>query len=500
MVYSATNSEVSAKIDQLGFTSVDNVIVQTLDGAKYTTISTNISQLLATIEEFGRIRRANLLNIPTDGVVIKCVDDFHISALMGATEHHPSSQIAYKYEGETMESIIEDIEISVGRTGRLSVRAKIAEVVIDGIRINYATLHNFTWIEERGIRIGAKILITRANDVIPYVQAVVSVPKDSAPFIAPEVCPLCQAEIDKRTLLWRCPNDNCESRGIRAFEFAVKRNFLNIEYMSTKMIEALEYAGKLSDLSDLFYLSIDDIANTPYIDRIDENGEEKNAVRLNKNGEPQVFGETTATKVYDAIQSAKEVGLARLLASLNIPLVQRATARDLARVFPDIFALQAATLEELCTIDGIAERTADCLVEGLLRRAKTIERMVDAGVDFTSREYSTVLEKGGVSVSGAGNENLPLAGQQIVISGNLEGYNRIDARDAIEELGATTSGSVSKNTTLLIADRDSVTSKVTKAKQLGVGIISPEEFRIQYLEGNVSTQPTTHAPLDLFTI
>jgi len=447
-----------------------------------------IQDVIEKVNKFGDIRKAGLIPFPTDGIVIKCQDDVRISEAMGATAHHPSSQLAYKYPAEQKETTVLEIQEMVGRTGRLAWRARFNPVQLDGSVVQYATLHNYEWLHERDVRVGSQIIVEKANDVIPYVVAVISTPPNSQPYPEPEVCPLCGTKLDKRTLLWRCPNEKCPSRGIKALETAVSKNYLDIDGLSSKTLDALNDVGAVNDLSDIFILTEDQIADAPTGEVYDttvtvehdagdpvlnKDGSQKTdkttgepvfykaTVIPHKKGDPILIGKKTAHTIYESIQKAKHVGLARTLASLNIPTLGLEGSKNLAKHFQSIDNILNATQEELEQVDLISDIKSDLIYQQLQEKKPLIQKLRDEGVTF---EYNLVK-----------NSDV-LNGQIVVISGDVPGYNREEARELVEQNGGKSSSAVSSHTTLLVADENSTHSKVKKAKQLGIKIIPATEF------------------------
>lgn len=467
------------------FTSVQSVTEMILAEQGLSARCRKVQDVLDGIETIGRIQEyVNSLAendqnktrvirfagqaIPIDGVVIKCFDDAKISALMGSTSHHPSSQLAYKFESEDATTVVEDIEINVGRTGRMSLRAKVSPVVLDGSNVEYATLHNFDWALQKDVRIGSKVSITLANDIIPYVKAVLFNPPESVRLEVPDTCPLCDFELDKRTLLYRCPNDNCPSRGIKALEQAVGKNFFNIDGLSTRTLQSLYDAGLVRDIGDVFHLTQDDLSSLATGEVYQSNSRE------HSKGEAVKLGARTAQRIYNSIQTAKQAPLEKVLSSLNIPYLGRSLGRNLAKRYRDIDEIIALSPEELESVELVSVVKSSIIHKALQKRLGLIDKMRAAGVNFTSNLAGS---------NDADGDAQALGGQIVVISGSIPGYNRDEARDLVERLGGASTGSVTSKTTLLIADAGSSSSKVLKAQQLGVRILAPEDFLQQYVQG-----------------
>jgi DNA ligase (NAD+) len=483
------DSQIDVKdLKSAGFLDATSMTSQCLRGpdSEKNTEATSLNAVHQIIDDFGALRADGKVPFPTDGIVVKCVEDARISAEMGSTAHHPSSQIAYKYPPLGATTTILDIETNVGRTGRLSFRAKTTPVVIDGITIQYATLHNYDWLHEKDARVGSLISLVRANDVIPYVAAILSNPADSTAFPEPETCPLCDADLDKSTLLVRCPNEECESRGQNALFTAVSRKYLNVEYMSKELLYDLLDSELVEDLADIFTLSWEDLATLKIRER--ESGTKAivaDMLSAEKDGEEFdrniYLGEVMASKIWESIQRAKQSPLHKILASLNIRMLGLEVAKVLAKKYKTIDALFDTTLEDLTDTELVGPIKADIFYESLKRKRPLIEKLRDAGFtvlavhDPTTGDSQTPFES-----SESETDTLPLNGDIVVISGSIPGYNRDEGRELVESLGAKSSGSVSSKTTLVIADPDSTSSKVVKAKDLGIKVISAADFLTQY--------------------
>jgi DNA ligase (NAD+) len=266
---------------------------------------------------------------------------------------------------------------------------------------------------------------------------------------------------------------------VNALKQQVSKNYFNIEYMSTKTLEALINTGLVNDIGDIFNLTEQDLATLPTGEVYQTDTKE------HKTGDQIPLGETTAVKIYQAIQRGKHVGLAKVLSSLNIPLLGRSLGKNLTRKYTDIEDILAATPEDLMDVELISDVKAEIISQGLKMRRPLIEKLRQAGVEMTASPAGVPVKllqtsaEGGASV-GEPLQNQPLKGQTIVISGSIPGYNREEARDLVESLGAKSSGSVSSKTTLVIADPSSTSSKVQKAHQLDINVITAQEFLEKY--------------------
>ncbi|MDR3152501.1 MAG: hypothetical protein LBT85_03485 [Bifidobacteriaceae bacterium] len=432
--------------------------------------------------DYGKFIDSEIGKIFTDGIVIKCVDDKLISQKLGFTEHHPNSQIAYKYmnDEDIATTYIADIEISVGRTGRLSIRGKLSPSVhLYGSKIEYATLHNFDWLQKKDVRIGSAVAVIKANDVIPYIAAVLDNPSNTKPYKMLNACPLCETPLDKKTLLWRCPNNLCPSRGITALETAVSKNYLDIDSLSKKTLEAVYNSGLVKDIADIFKLTIDDLTNLPTGNTYDsDKGVYQEEALFNIDWSPKIgknyhrageyipLGKTTAITIYNSIQKAKNIPFDRLLASLNIPLLGKKVGKSLVKKFGTMDKLLLATKEELENVDLISSRKSTEIINGLKLRKPLIKKLKAAGVNMGVNAQTS---------SKTSKDNI-LNGETIVVSGSIPNYTREQIGDLIESLGGKYTTAITSKTTLLISEKNKNSSKLKKAQENNTKIIEPNKF------------------------
>jgi DNA ligase (NAD+) len=328
------------------------------------------------VEKFGKLRK----NAPvdTDGIVIKPVENAKITELMGYTAHHPSAQMAFKYKakGETTEIL--DIELDIGKTGRVTFRGRVKPVNIDGVTIQYASLHNANWMAEKDVRIGSIIELKRANDVIPYVSAVINNPASAKKFKMPENCPLCGALFDTDSRIITCPNPNCESRVLPALEDAVSRRGLDIAELSTKTLEALIEHAEVRDIGDILNLDADTLTKLPV--GVKEDSQEGFA-GLGLEQDSFKLGQKTADKIMVAIDNTKQnAPLERVLVALNINKLALEVAQKLVAYFGNIEAIQKATVEQFCEVDLVSDKKAKFFVDGFAEKRGLIDKMKNAQV------------------------------------------------------------------------------------------------------------------------
>ena len=403
------------------------------------TVATSEGNILTAIEEFGLLRAG--FEYPTDGVVLKATSPT-VRSLLGETSRAPRWAVAYKYEAQTGETTIRDIVVEVGRTGNLSFTAVFAPVLVAGSTIRRASLPNVDLIADKDLRIGSKAVVYKANDIIPQVLSVTNGP-DTTPWVPPtEDVDGFPYEYAGKFLRSTNPADSVAA----LITYAASRDVLDIDTLGRSVADAMVESGLVSNLADLFEVSFNQLESLPF-------------------GEG-VFGETRASKLYWNIAAAREQPLNRIITALGIRKTGRTFGRRLAAHFRSLDALLEAMPEDLQQIEGIAAGRAEVIYSGVQHNRQVIRRLIDLGVTSTSDE--------------AVPAGAPLAGMTVVVTGStkgtkLESYGRNEMNELIEKNGGKSSGSVSKNTSLLVAG-DGAGSKLAKAEQLGVETISPDEF------------------------
>jgi DNA ligase (NAD+) len=399
----------------------------------------------------------------TDGVVVK-VDRYDQQGRLGMVSRAPRWAIAYKFPPEQVETTVEDIVPYVGRTGTLTPVAHLTPVKVAGSTVARATLHNLDEVRRKDIRIGDRVVLQKAGDVIPEVvrPLVERRTGDEREFAMPERCPVCATPVvqDEGAVRVYCPNPACPARVSQEFGHFVGRGGMDIEGAGWKSLEQLFQRGLIQRRGDFFRLTVEDLEG---LDR---------------------FGRKSAENLYAAIQRARRRPLARILNGLGIPQVGETTAIDLARwvtaelpdgaATPDALRATAtllrrtatATPERFAEIEGVGPTVGASLAayfggpagEGIL------EDLADAGVEAELPDVSPRASGG------------PLEGKSLVVTGTLPGYSRQEAEEAIRAAGGKPAGSVSKKTDYLVAG-ESAGSKLTKAQELGVPILDEEGFR-----------------------
>jgi DNA ligase (NAD+) len=402
----------------------------------------------ATLEEVlaycGRLEQdRDALGYDADGVVVK-VDSLEQQRRLGSTAHHPRWAIAYKFAARQATTVVQAIDVNVGKTGALTPVAKLTPVPLAGVVISNVSLHNEDEIRRKDIRVSDTVLIERAGDVIPYVVQVVLAkrPPDAAPYAFPDHCPACGgvAFRPEGEAYWRCMNAACPAQLKERLKHFGSRRAMDIEGLGDAVIEQLVDRGEVKNFADLYRLT---------------------ATRL---AELERFAEKSAENLAAAIAGSKGRGLARLLNALGIRLVGERVARLLATRFGSMERLAAATREELAEVHGIGDVIAASVRTFFDESANVamLRELGDLGVDLTER---------GAVVDGP----KPLAGKTFVLTGTLAALTRDGARERIERLGGRVTGSVTRKTTYVVVG-EAAGSKADDARRLGVATLDEAAF------------------------
>ena len=386
-----------------------------------------------------------------DGVVIK-VDDISLQQQLGETSRAPRWAIAYKYPPEVVRTRLVDIQVNVGRTGRVTPFAVMDPVRVAGSTVSMATLHNAFEVERKGVLIGDMVFLRKAGDVIPEVLGPVVDERDGTerPFVMPGRCPECgtplrpEKEGDKDI---RCPNArSCPAQMRERMFHVASRGALDIEGLGYKASIALLDCGLVADEGDLFLLTADDLQRCPFFTR--EPGKDESGPQLSENARAMLAN----------LDVARRQPLWRVLVALSIRHVGPTAAQGLARQFGSIEAIVGASPEELAGTDGVGSVIADAVIEWFAEpwHRDIVDKWRRGGV----RMADEVVEAG----------PQPLAGVTVVITGSLEGFTRDSAAAAVTDLGGKVASSVSKKTQLVVAG-DNAGSKYDKAVALGVPVV-----------------------------
>jgi DNA ligase (NAD+) len=376
----------------------------------------------------------------TDGIVVK-VDRVGLQQELGFTGKAPRWAIAFKYAARSGETQIEDIQVQVGRTGKLTPVAWLKPVPIGGTTVSRATLHNMDEIERLGVRIGDWVLVERGGDVIPKVVKVLEdKPRGHKKFHMPEHCPVCGGNVvrDEGEADHRCVNANCPAKLRETIRHFASRGVLNIEGMGDSLVNQLVESGMVKDVADIYSLT------------------EADLMKLER------MGKKSADNILKEIEGSKKLPLERVIYGLGIRFVGERTAQFLAEYFGSIEALMAASEEELQQVNEIGPRVSAAIREFFdePKNVALVKRLEKAGLKFTGEKKQ---------------RGTTLAGKTFVLTGTLPTYSRDEAKQMIEDAGGKVAGSVSKKTDYVVAGEDAG-SKLDKARELGVAVIDEKEM------------------------
>jgi DNA ligase (NAD+) len=430
-------------------------------------------ECIAAIQAFAD-RRAEL-PYATDGMVVK-VDAFADQRALGVTAKAPRWAVAFKYPAERKPTVLERIDWQVGKGGTLTPRASMRPVIIAGTKVQHATLHNIDEIHRKDIRIGDTVIVEKAGEIIPQVVEVdlARRPAGAAPVEPPAACPSCGEPVEKDGPKLFCVNAACPEQFRERLKWFVGRGQMDIDGLGEKIVDALVDAGLVKGFADVFTL---DPAAVAALTSESETKAGKKVVRK--------IGDKTAAAIAASAQEARGRGLARVLESLGIRHLGTASAKAIARAYPDLDALLAATPEQLQEIRDIGEVTAPSIHADLHSQAmqRTFRELRAAGVDFASPIYAPADAA----------PQTPFTGKTIVLTGELEQLDRRAATERLEALGAKVSGSVSKKTHLVIAG-PGAGSKLAKAHELGIETWDEARFLAELAAIDAGNAPAAPAP------
>ncbi len=425
-----THSESLDRLDELGFITVTD-----------RTVATGYDSVAAHIKYLGENRDS--LPFDMDGAVVK-VNSLTERRRIGEGTSTPKWAVAYKYPPEEKETKLLSVDIQVGRTGVLTPTANLVPVRLAGTSVSRATLHNAQFISERDIRIGDSVIVRKAGEIIP--EIIRSVPErrtgDEYEFVMPEFCPSCGARVSRDECgdgaATRCNNPACPAQTSRSITHFASKGAMNIDGLGPQVVELLLSSGKIKDIADLYELSVEDIEGL------------------------ERMGRKSAENLISAIEESKGRGLERLLFALGVRQVGEVAAEEIARKFRTLDALFNASFDDFVAVNDIGEITATALVEFFANpETKSIcDRLSSLGVKTEAVEG----ERGNL-----------LEGLTFVLTGTLPSMTREEASAIIKANGGKVSGSVSKKTSYVVAG-DEAGSKLTKARELGVKVISEAEL------------------------
>ena len=430
----STQEELLEKMAEIGFvTNPERLKCQTID------------EVWNYIETIGAKRQE--LPYEIDGMVIK-VNDFATQEEIGYTVKAPRWAIAYKFPAEEAQTVVRDVEWTVGRTGVVTPTAVMDPVQLAGTTVRRASLHNIDLMKERDIRLEDTVVIHKAGDIIPEVTRVIleKRPATSQPYEFPTTCPVCHEKLEhlEDEVAIRCLNPKCPAQLTEGMSHFVSRNAMNMSGIGPSIIKQLFEEGLVLDVADLYKLTLDQLLA---LDKIQQK---------------------SAENILEAIEKSKANSLERLLTGLGIRHVGTKAAKELAQHFGNMKALQEASIEQLLEIDGLGDIIAYSVKTYFEQPSvqELIQELQDRGVNMS------YLGKTKADSEASGHI---LSGKTVVLTGTLEQLTRQDAKEKLESLGAKVTGSVSKKTDVVIAGH-SAGSKLDKANALGIEVWSEQQF------------------------
>ena len=377
-----------------------------------------------------------------DGAVIK-INSLEQRSVLGSTAKAPRWAVAYKYPPEKKESVVKDIVVQVGRTGVLTPKAVIEPIRLAGTTVTNATLHNQDNINRLDIRIGDTVLVQKAGEIIPEILSVNKNkrPESTEPFKMPDICPECGAHVERDIdgAALRCTSPECPAQRLRNLAHFASREAMDIDGLGISVCELLINNGLVSSPAELYYLKAEQVEKL------------------------ERMGKKSAENLINAIENSKSAGLSRLLCAFGIRQVGQKAAKTLASHFGTLDKLMEADIEELKLVNDVGDITAQFIVDWfkLPQSQHQISLLRDAGVSFESTEVV---------------KDTRFAGMTFVLTGELSEFKRDEASTIIESFGGKASSSVSKKTTMVLAG-ENAGSKLQKANDLGIRVISEEEFK-----------------------
>lgn len=401
-----------------------------------------IEQGWNAIEELDVIRKEYLYD--TDGAVIK-LNDIEQRDVVGMTAKSPRWAISYKFKAEQAETLLEKIDLQVGRTGVITPVAHLKPVFIAGTTVSRATLHNADEIKRKDLRVGDHVIVEKAGEIIPQVMGVVLEKRldSSVPYQFPNHCPSCQSQLYKAEgeVAWRCQNLSCPPQIRGRIEHFSSKNCMDIENLGTAVVDQLVSRGLVSSLQDLYGLT------------------KESLLQLEK------FAEKSADNLLKALEKSKENDAWRLLHGLGISGVGSSVSRDLMQEFKSLEKLKLADIDALENIDGIGHTLAYNITSffALEETSRMMFSFLEHGLNFENKTEERGVD-GGV-----------LTGEIFVLTGTLPSLSRSDATEMIMKAGGKTSSSVSKKTSYVLAG-ESAGSKLEKAEKLGIPVLTEDEF------------------------
>ncbi len=421
--------EMLKKMEKLGFRTNPN-----------TRLCQSFDDILKMIDEWQE--KQSTLDYHVDGLVIK-VNALAMQNKLGSTNKHPRWAAAFKYEAEEAETVVEDIRVQIGRTGSITPVAELTPVLVSGSTVSRATLHNEDEIARLDVRVGDKVIIIKAGEIIPKVVRVLDKERKGRQpkFKMPKTCPECDSKIERPEgeAVWRCVNAACPAQLKERLLHFASRNAMDIDHLGTAIVDQLVDTGKVKSFYELYDLQLEDLSTL------------------------ERMAEKSAQNLIDAIAKSRQAGLSRLVYALGIRHAGQRVAQVLAQTYGTMNALATASYEDLEAIDEIGPRIAESIREffGEKHNKKELCKL---------KQHGLVMTEG--KKTGGGN----LSGKQFVLTGALESMTRDQAKKKIIEAGGRVTSSVSAKTDYIIAG-SSAGLKLDMAKKLGVRIMDEEGFK-----------------------
>lgn len=406
--------------------------------------SRDIETILEYIREIGDKRGD--FDFPIDGAVVK-VNDFAQREELGSTAKFPRWAEAFKYPPEEKETTLLDIEVNVGRTGVLTPTGRFEPVTLAGTTVSRATLHNQDFISEKDIRIGSKVILRKAGEIIPEVVAVLESPPDSQPYLLPETCPSCGERVTRvdGEAATRCTNPQCPAQLLRNLIHFASRDAMDIDGLGPAILEQLLQQGMIASPADLYTLEVSQLQTL------------------------ERFGKKSAQNLVASIERSKSNDLSRLVYALGIPHIGAKAAQVLCAAVPTMEALENAKEEDLAQIEGFGGIMAEEVAAFFQKESaqKLVARLKELGVNMEAQRQKT--------------QSSTFAGSTFVLTGTLPTMSRKEATQLIESHGGKVTSSVSKKTSYVLAGEEAG-SKLDKARQLEIPVLTEEDL-INMLNG-----------------
>lgn len=392
-------------------------------------------EVFAAIDKIERERRE--IDVLTDGAVVK-LNDTAAREEIGYTDKFPRWAMAFKFEAEEAETIVQEVKWQVGRTGKLTPLANVEPVDLGGVTVKRATLNNYGDILRKDVKVGSRVAIRRSNEVIPEILGCVGHTENSVEIPKPAVCPYCGSAVYENGANLFCPNKDCRPRVIGKFEHFAQKDAMDIEGFSEMTAGQLYDKLQLRNCSQLYALTAEDLSAL------------------------EGFKDKKTGNLLSAIEKSRNVPLDRFIFALGVDGVGKVAAKDLAKVYPTIDALLSADKESLTALENIGEITADAIVRWFSDddNVKELRRLLE----YVAPKTAQKAVRSGI-----------FAGQSVVLTGTLASMKRSEAQKIIEENGGECQSAVTAKTTLVIAG-DAAGSKLQKARKLGVEVIDEEQF------------------------